>query len=206
MRGEAEVALGRARSPEEYREVLGSCLEECVRLSQMIDSLLFLARAEHPETRLRREPLDVGHELRAIRDFFEAAANESGVALTVQAAGELVADLDRGLFQRAVGNLVENALTHTPRGGTVSLCARREGGAVCVQVADTGCGIAGEHLPHLFDRFYRVDSARSGATGGVGLGLAIVKSIAGLHGGSVEIASTVGRGTRVSLLLPARMT
>jgi two-component system heavy metal sensor histidine kinase CusS len=196
------VALGKSRSPEEYREVLGSCLEECARLARIIESLLFLARSESPETQITREPLDIRRELAAVRDFYEAAAAEAGVALRLICPDGLTADLDRTLFQRALGNLVANALTHTPTGGTVTVAADREDGAVKVNITDTGCGIPAAHLAHVFDRFYRVDDARSAATGGVGLGLAIVKTIAGLHRGSVTIQSEVGKGTRVTLAFP----
>jgi two-component system heavy metal sensor histidine kinase CusS len=203
LRGEAEVALGRARSPEEYQQVLGSCLEESLRLTHLIDSLLFLARSESPRAGVNAEPVNVGRELAAVCEFYEPAAHEAGVALTVTAPGDLVADLDRTLFQRAVGNLVANALAHTPPGGTVTLSAAAEGDAVRVEVTDTGTGIPPEHLPHVFDRFYRADQVRSGSSGRVGLGLAIVKSIAALHRGGAAITSEVGRGTRVRLVLPA---
>src|SRR5439155_17198272 len=109
---------------------------------------------------------------------------------------------DRTLFQRALGNLVANALAHTDGGGTVTLAAGREDGALRVEVADTGCGISANHLPHVFERFYRVDDARSTASGRVGLGLAIVKTIAGLHRGSAAIQSELGKGTRVTLMFP----
>lgn len=203
LRGEAEVALGKPRSAEEYRDVLGSSLEECVRLSRLIDSLLFLARAERPETRLSREEIQVGRQLEAVQEFYEAAANEAGVRLQVKLQDDVVADLDRGLFQRALGNLVENALAHTARGGAVTLSVAREGHRFQVAVADTGCGIPAEHLPSLCDRFYRVDPSRSSGRGGLGLGLALVKSITELHGGSVEVSSQVGHGTRVVLWFPA---
>jgi two-component system heavy metal sensor histidine kinase CusS len=203
LRGEAEVALGKARTPEEYRDVLGSCLEEYARLSRLIDSLLFLARAEAPATQIHKEPVDVGRELAAVREFYEAAAGEAGVRIEVRAPEGVEGALDRTLFQRAAGNLVENALAHTTSGGTITLSAARENGSVRVDVADTGRGIAPEHLPRVFDRLYRVDRSRSAATGGAGLGLAIVKSIAELHGGTASIASEVGKGTRVTLLLPA---
>jgi two-component system heavy metal sensor histidine kinase CusS len=196
------VALGKSRSAEEYREVLGSCLEECARLSRIIDSLLFLARAESPDTQIMRSPLDVGRELAAIRDFYEAAAAEAGVTLRLVCSDGLIANLDRTLFQRALSNLVANALAHTPAGGAVTVAADREDGMVRVQVADTGCGIPEAHLPHVFDRFYRVDDARSASTGGVGLGLAIVKTIAGLHHGSATIKSEVGKGTHVTFAFP----
>jgi two-component system heavy metal sensor histidine kinase CusS len=206
LRGEVEVALGKARTPEEYQETLTSFLEEAGRLTRLIESLLFLARAEHPETQVRREALDVGHLLGAVREFYGAAAEESGVALRVEAAAPVTARLDRTLVQRAVGNLVENALAHTTKGGSITLSATRQNGTVLVEVADTGCGIAAEHLPRVFDRLYRADRSRTAATGGAGLGLAIVKSIAELHGGTAEIASEIGKGTQVRLRLPADMT
>ena len=202
LRGQAEVALGRPRSVEEYRDTLGSCLEECERLGHLIDSLLFLARAENPQTGIVRERIDVARELAVVRDYYEAAAQESGITLTVSAAGPLAADLDRTLFHRAVANLVANALGHTPAGGTITLAARADGDAVTVEVADSGCGIPSEHLPHVFDRFYRVGPARTDSGGHVGLGLAIVKGIVVLHRGSVAIHSTVGGGARVALVFP----
>lgn len=203
LRGEAEVALSRARTPEDYREVLGSCLEECARLSAMIDALLFLARAESAETFINRGVIDAGAELARVQEFYDAAAAEVGITMRVDAEGDLRAHLDRTLFQRAVGNLVANALSHTPSGGLVTLSARRDDAALRVEVRDSGAGIAASDLPHVFDRFYRADPSRSSQTGGVGLGLAIVRSIALLHGGSAEITSEVGRGTTARLIFPA---
>jgi two-component system heavy metal sensor histidine kinase CusS len=203
MRGEVEVALNKARSPEEYREVLGSALEECLRLSRAIDSLLFLARAEHPETQVRREPVDIGNELVAVREFYEAAASDAGIHLDLAASSGLTVPLDRTLFQRAVGNLIENSLSYTGVGGHIRLEAARDNGTLLVSVEDDGCGIPAEHLPRVFDRFHRVDAARSGNSGGAGLGLSIVKSIAVLHGGDARIESAPGQGTRVTLQFPA---
>lgn len=202
LRGEVEVALGKPRSSEEYRDVLGSNLEECGRLARMIDSLLFLARAEKPQAHLVRERFDVGRELGTVCEFFEATASEAGVSLTVDVEGHVLADINRPLFQRAVGNLVGNAIAHTPPGGAVTLAAAGDVVMTRVEVADTGCGIPAAHLPHVFDRFYRGDDARSSASGRVGLGLAIVRSIVELHGGSVEIASVVGQGTRAVMTFP----
>jgi two-component system heavy metal sensor histidine kinase CusS len=206
LRGEVEVTLGRPRTNDEYRDVLGSCLEECGRLARLIDNLLFLARAEHPKTVLATEPVDVGRELTAVREFFEPAAAENGVTVVVEVEGGLVVPADRSLFQRAVGNLVTNALAHTPAGGTITLRGRRTEGRVRVEVVDTGEGIAAEHLPYLFDRFYRADPARSGG-GRVGLGLAIVRGVVELHGGTAMVESAPGRGTTVALTFPvAKMT
>jgi two-component system heavy metal sensor histidine kinase CusS len=200
LRGEVEVALARPRSAEEYRNLLGSCLEECTRLSRLIDSLLFLARAEGRSQSMRPQPLDLGRELAAIAEFYEPLASEAGVALRVVAPPGTRASLDRSLLQSAVGNLIENALAATSSGGSVTVTSGARDGGVRIEVADTGRGIAAAHLPHLFERLYRVDAARGG---GAGLGLSIVKGIASLHGGSVSLASQEGAGTRVELWFPA---
>lgn len=202
LRGEAEVALRKARSADDYREILSSSLEEYERLAHIIDSLLFLARAESPEMRLSKQRLDLGHELTAVKEFYEAAAHEKGVQIRVEVPRPVAADADRTLLQRAVGNLVSNALAHTPSHGCIVLRAFSEKDAVRVEVADSGAGIAAEHLSRIFDRFYRADGARSRNSGGVGLGLAIVRSIASVHGGSAYIQSEPGRGTTVSMMLP----
>jgi two-component system, OmpR family, heavy metal sensor histidine kinase CusS len=115
----------------------------------------------------------------------------------------VIAQLDRTLLQRAVGNLVSNALAHTPAGKSVVLGASVESATVRIEVSDAGEGIPPEALPRVFDRFYRVDESRSQALGGTGLGLAIVQSIMLLHGGNVEIASKIGQGTQVTLRIPA---
>jgi two-component system heavy metal sensor histidine kinase CusS len=201
LRAETEIALGRPRSPDEYREALGSCLEECGRLTRLIDSLLFLARAEDPRTELLTEPVDAATELQAVREFFDPAAAEAGVQLTVEASPGQVVRADRDLLQRAVGNLLANALAHTPAGGTVTLFAARDTTGVRIGVRDTGPGIAAEHLPYVFDRFYRADEARAGQ-GRVGLGLAIVRGIAELHGGTATAASAPGKGTTMTLSFP----
>ena len=204
IRGEAEVALARARSAGEYREVIESNLEEAVRLSDLIGDLLFLARAESPLDQLRRERVDVGELLGGVREYYEASAADGEVSLTTTIArGPVIAELDRALLQRAVGNLVSNALANTPPGGTVVLKTCSDSCAVQIAVSDTGIGIPAKALPRVFDRFFRVDSSRSQVLGGTGLGLAIVKSIAELHGGHVEIASEPGRGTQVTLHIPS---
>jgi two-component system heavy metal sensor histidine kinase CusS len=203
IRGEAEVALARARTVDEYREVLGSCLEEAVRLSDLIGDLLFLARAESPLAHLHRESINVGELLSGIREYYEAPAADRGVSLSTVLPNEpVIAHLDRTLLQRAVGNLVSNALAHTPSGKSVVLGASIQAAAVHIQVSDAGVGIPPEALPRVFDRFFRVDESRSQASGGTGLGLAIVQSITLLHGGNVEIASKIGQGTQVTLRLP----
>jgi two-component system, OmpR family, heavy metal sensor histidine kinase CusS len=203
LRGEVEVALSRDRSPAEYREALGAALEAGVQISALIDRILFLARADDPRTTIQRTKADLASELSVVSEFYAAVAEERGIALRVEAPPGVVADVDVSLLQRAVGNLISNALAHTPAGGSVVLSASRRGDQAVVGVADTGSGIAAEHLPHVFDRLYRVDDARSPTSGGAGLGLAIVRSIARLHDGDATIWSEPGRGTRVSLSFPS---
>lgn len=203
IRGESEVALARTRTPEEYRDVLGSCLEEAVRLSELIESLLFLARSESPGDHLKRTREDLGALLAGLQDYFEPTASDNGIALTVENGPDVIAEVDRKLIQRALSNLVSNALSHSHRGGLIALSAQRQDKQIRVQVRDTGSGITPEALPRIFDRFYRGDPARSRDSGGSGLGLAIVQQIIYLHGGDVQIASDVGKGTTVTVVLPA---
>jgi two-component system heavy metal sensor histidine kinase CusS len=202
IRGEAEVALARVRTPEEYAEVLSSCLEETVRLSELIESLLFLARSESPGDHLKRAREDLGALLASLRDYYDAACAEVGVTLEVETGANLYASADKALLQRALGNLVSNALAHCSKGDRIRLSAAREGARVRIEVRDSGSGIPADALPRVFDRFYRADPARSRDAGGAGLGLAIVRQIVFLHGGTVEIASQPDRGTVVSVVLP----
>ncbi len=205
IRGEAEVALARARTIDEYRDALESSLEEAVRLSDLISNLLFLARTESPLTHLRLERVDVGELLEGVREYYDASAADAGVVLTSAGANEpVIVELDRTLIQRAVGNLISNAVAHTPEGGTVAIKAHAEAARILIEVSDTGVGIPADALPRVFDRFFRVDPSRSKASGGTGLGLSIVQGIMQLHGGNVEIVSKPGTGTRVTLCMPTR--
>jgi two-component system heavy metal sensor histidine kinase CusS len=207
IRGEAEVALARARSIDEYRDTLESSLEEAVRLSDLIGKLLFLARTESPLMHLRRERINVAELLDGVQEYYEASAADRGISLRTRFSDTpVIAELDKMLMQRAVGNLVSNAVAHTRSGGSVVLSASSGSALVRIEVTDTGIGIPAEALPRVFDRFYRVDPSRAQASGGTGLGLAIVQSIMVLHGGNVEIASQLGEGTRVVLSVPASAT
>lgn len=201
IRGEAEVALTRSRTVEEYREVIESTIAECQHLGHIVDNLLFLARTEAAEGHLQRSNFDGRAAIEKIAAFHEPIAEEQ--KLTIRCAGEATFVADEMLFSRAVNNLVENAAHHTPRGGTIEISIATRDGSSEVSVKDTGCGIAAEHLPRVFDRFYRADSSRSSE--GVGLGLALVKSIMDLHGGTATIQSELGRGTKVALSFPSNL-
>lgn len=204
LRGEAEVALQRNRPTEEYRAVLESSLEEYARITRLIDTLLFIAKADQPERGITRQKLDAASECRAVADYFEATIAERGVTMLVRGTAEIYCD--PGLFRRALGNLVDNALRHTPGGGHIDLTVRSGStGGTDIEVSDTGVGIAAEHLPHLFERFYQAGKRENDVTtaaSSFGLGLAIVKSIMELHGGRVDIVSTPERGTTITLFFP----
>ncbi|MGE5506593.1 MAG: heavy metal sensor histidine kinase [Actinomycetota bacterium] len=203
MAGQIDVALEAGRSAEEYREVLESTREEISALSALVERLLFLSRIENHSVSLTVQHLDLAAELQAIREFYDPLAAEAGVLLVVDApeVGTCV-PADRLLLRRVLGNLVVNSVRHTPAGGRVTLSAMGAGSWVRVSVSDTGCGIPPEHLPKVSDRFFRLDPAREAGDGHVGLGLAIAKAIVDLHQGRMEIASTVGEGTEVTILLP----
>jgi two-component system heavy metal sensor histidine kinase CusS len=198
IRGEGEVALTRVRTAEEYREVIESSVGECERLSGIVDNLLFLARAEAAERHIQRTRFNGRPAVEKIAAFYEPIAEEHQTAINCVGEGDIEAE--PMLFGRAVSNLVENALRFTPAGGTIQISIAAGAEHSQVSVKDTGCGIAPEHLPRVFDRFYRADSSRSSE--GSGLGLALVKSIMDLHGGSALVESEVDRGTTVTLTFP----
>lgn len=202
LRGEAELALTKGRSMVDYRACIESAADEYERLSRMVDALLFLARSEQPDAHIDRQVLDIRREVTAVFDFYQAMADEQGVSLTLHGEGTVMAD--SSLLRRALGNLVANALQHTPSGGQVTVEVQAQPDhSVAIIVRDTGHGIAAADLPHVLDRFYRADKARHRRKQGTGLGLAIVQSIMQLHGGTVSIQSQIDQGTSVTLTFPA---
>jgi len=203
LRQQAEVALSRARSVDEYRDVLSSSLEELDRLRRMVDDTLFLARAEDPRANIDRSTLDIGAELTSVAEFLDAVAAEQDVRLEVDAPPGLAVEADRTLLRRAVVNLVSNALRHTPPGGRIVLASDEHDHVIRVSVSDTGSGIAPDALPRVFDRHFRVATG-SGRSEGSGLGLSIVRGVMAMHGGAAAIESEPGRGTRVTLSFPVR--
>jgi signal transduction histidine kinase len=202
---DARFAADAARADD--RQLLEVALRNTRNAARLVQSLGDLAQLDEPQFALRRETLDVAELLGDIALRFEPRAAARGVALTLAPAGDAptAAALDIELLERAIANLVDNALKFCAAGGRITLGVRRDGDAIRVSVADTGAGIAQAELPHLFDRFYQARQSVAPATGegGKGLGLAIVKRIAELHGGSVAVQSRPGQGTTVTLSLPA---
>jgi two-component system heavy metal sensor histidine kinase CusS len=190
LMGLTSLTLRQDRSPEEYRATLVSALEECDRLKKIADGLLFISRADHRRSALSPVTFDATEVITEVVNYHSQIAEDKNVTLRVSAKGQLTAD--RTLFRQALTNLLSNALRHTPSAGDIEVTfdvASDSGKLAELAVSDTGEGIAVEHLPHIFDRFYRVDVARThqaGAPPQTGLGLDIVKAIVELHGGWAE--------------------
>ena len=203
LMGEAEVALSQERTDTEYRKVLESGLEEHMRLSRMIDALLFLARAENSANLIESSLFDPLEEIGKVFSFYEALAEEKHAELSFSGDGLLYGDPT--LFRRVMNNLVSNALYYSPPGVKIHIEVKKAGDDfIEVMVNDTGYGIAEEDLNHIFDRFYRVMSSRSSNPQGSGLGLSIVKSIMDIYNGTVTIRSVPGQGTTVILRFPGK--
>jgi two-component system heavy metal sensor histidine kinase CusS len=199
MLGEAQVALTRDRSAAEYHDTIVSTVAECERLSRIVDNLLFVARVDAAREPIARKWFDARAAVEKIAAFYQMVADDQNVTIHCSGDGEVYADPD--LFERAVGNLLDNALRFTAEHGTIRVVISKPNNDFRVMVIDNGSGIAAEHLPRVFDRFYRAESSRG--SDGAGLGLALVKSIVELHGGSATIHSEVGHGTTVTLRFPA---
>ncbi|MFF3349540.1 sensor histidine kinase [Streptomyces sp. NPDC002779] len=200
IRGWLEVTRDGLVDPDPA--LLGSLHEEALVLQRVIDDLQDLADADAGTLRLHREPVRADELLDQVAAAHRVAADAAGVTLRTMAQGDPWLDADPVRMRQALGNLVSNALRHTPSGGTVTLSARHDGDAVVLEVTDTGCGIAPEDLPHVFDRFWRAEKSRSRRTGGSGLGLPIVRHLLAAHGGTAEAASEPGTGAVFTLRLP----
>jgi heavy metal sensor kinase len=201
IRAEIEVALGTAAVSPDQERLLGSVLEECARLTRLTDQLLTLAR-EDAAARSTREPVDLSALVAGVADNLRPLAEAKGLGLHVKATEGLRARGDAARLRQVFYNLLDNAIKYTPAGGVVEVQVEAQGGTVVACVRDTGIGIPAEHLPHVFERFYRVDKARSRAEGGTGLGLSIARSIVAAHGGRIELTSTPGQGTTCTVALP----
>lgn len=202
LRGETEYALLHARSPDEYRRCLGSQLEELDTLARLINQLLTLARAEAGEIPLAREPVDLGALGATVVEQLEPVAQAADVELACEASNEVVVNGDAGWLKRLLLNLIDNAIKFTPAHGRICVRVSRDNAAARLDVRDTGVGIAPDALPHLFERFYRVDPARSRRTDGAGLGLALAKWIADRHGATIAVTSRPGEGSTFTVRLP----
>ena len=203
IRVEVEAVLDRAATTEEYRGLAGSVLEECGRMARLTDQLLALAREDAGVANPDPVPVDLRELVGEVADALRPVVEARRLKLAAELMAGVVVRGDPVRLRQVAMNLIDNAAKYTPEGGSVRVAVGRADGLAVFTVADTGEGIAAEHLPRVFDRFYRVDKARSREMGGTGLGLAIAKSIVTAHGGQIELTSTIGVGTTATVVLPA---
>jgi heavy metal sensor kinase len=203
LQGEAEVALMHSRTPEHYRAVLSSQLEEFQKLTRMVNNMLLLARAEAGDVHPNTQPVDLASISRAMIEMFQPIAADKGVQLTLNSSPTITVQGDPLWLERMLMNLVENALKYTPRQGSVHVELSAIGDSAVLTITDTGIGISEENLPHIFERFYRADASRSREIEGAGVGLAIVRWVVESHGGQISVQSRTGEGTRFQVKLPA---
>ncbi|HZV83050.1 MAG TPA: heavy metal sensor histidine kinase [Geobacteraceae bacterium] len=201
LMGEAEVTLSRPRSAEEYRQVIVSSLEECQRLTRLIESLMFLARFDKNEIPLKPEEVDIRELVTDTWEYYGPLVEEHGI--TFECIGTMTVHGDRELLRRAIGNLLHNAIVYNRSGGKVTVAMHRnEDHTAGISVSDTGFGISPDDLPRVFDRFQQSGRARQLSPMWPGLVLPIVKAIMELHGGTITVASEQGKGTTFTLLFP----
>lgn len=202
LKGRIEVTLNRSRSSEEYQETLLSLDQEVDRLIRLTNSLLYLARLDQANMQWQAETLDISDFLDSIVESMQPVAELKEINLSGNFSPNLHVHGNLDQLTRLFLNLIDNALKYTPAGGSVKVNLQKVARSVVVTVTDNGPGIAAEHLPHLFKRFYRAESDRGSDTGGTGLGLAIAYEIARQNGGTLSIESQVGQGTTLRVEFP----
>lgn len=204
MRGELEVTLRRARTPEEYQHTLGSNLEEIIRLSRLVEDLLMLARADAGRVELRCEPVNLTALCQNTTEYISPLAEQREQILIYHPPAQAITiNADQQRIKQLLLNLLDNAIKYTEHGGTITLSLSNDDQQVSLTVTDTGRGIPAEDLPHVFERFFRRSAKTSDrSASGSGLGLSIVKWIVDAHGGSIEVQSKVGEGTTFTVRLP----
>ena len=204
IKGQIDVSLQKEREPEAYRQVLRSVNEEVDHLIRLAGSLLTLTRADAGQIPLVFDEVDVAELMTGVVEQVRPVALDKGVGLWFDNGSSVTIKADEDLLLQLMLNLLDNAIKYTPSGGQVNVGSNVNGSQVELRVQDTGVGISREHLPYLFDRFYRVDKGRSRAEGGVGLGLAISRWIAEAHGGTIRVESVPGKGSTFIVLLPTQ--
>jgi signal transduction histidine kinase len=202
LASQIDVALEHDRTPAEYQELLRSLREDAQRMTQLVGELLTLARADAGQQLLTREQLELGELVQSVVQSMQPLATERGVQLSEQVQPHVTVSGDQMRLTQLLINLVDNALRHTPADGRVTIEVAQQAGRAQLRVVDTGAGISAEHLPHVFERFYRADPSRARVDGGSGLGLAIGQWIVQAHGGHIAVESEVGQGSTFTVDLP----
>ncbi len=205
LRGNAELGLA-FKEECSHEEILGEIVKESKKMSSMVEDLLFLARSDSDALPLRKEPIQIAPFLEEVGHRSKILVEKRGACFEAELSVEGEIDADAGRMEQAILVFVDNATKFSPKGETITLSAATDGGELRVSVDDRGPGIPEEVLPHVFERFYRVDKSRERKRGGAGLGLSIAKTIVESHDGRVEAESRLGEGTRMSLYLPLTRT
>jgi heavy metal sensor kinase len=208
VRGQLEVAVFTAETPDQYREAIINALEDVEKLSSIVRTLLLLSQAESGQVVLQKSPLDLADLAADVVDQFQIPAEGKNVRLSADLEPGAIVSADHTQIERLLSNLLSNAVKYTPAGGMVKVSARlaETPGWALLAVEDTGVGIAAKNLPHIFDRFYRVRNAQTDMVQGLGLGLSFVSWIVDVHGGKIDVTSEEGAGSRFTVLLPLAET
>ena len=202
LKGEIEVGLRKRRRLEEYRKILTSNLEEVNHMGRIVDDLLFLSKADMGEVHLQKKPVDLAQLVSEVYAQAKMIAMRKGIHVQMSNDGDVAVVGDRLRLRELLLNLVDNAVKYTPEGGEMRISLERNDQQVTLRVMDTGIGIDPQDQPHIFDRFFRVDKARSREAGGSGLGLSICKWIVEAHGGEISVESDLGKGSMFRVTLP----
>jgi heavy metal sensor kinase len=202
LKGEIEVGLRKRRRPEEYKEILSSNLEEINHMSQIVDDLLFLSKADTGEIHLQKHRINLAKLVSEVYAQTQMIAMTKDIRVHIDNDVEGVVIGDRLKLRELLLNLMDNGVKYTPEGGEMKIALEKDDGRFKLQVMDNGIGIAPADQPHIFDRFFRVDKARSREAGGSGLGLSICKWIAEAHGGEISVESDLGKGSTFTVTLP----
>ena len=202
LRGELEAIARKPQLDNDVRETIGSALEETERLAKIVEGLMAISRLDAGEAKMERSEFDLGELVATTSDQMRLLAEDKSIALRCDATSRIGIEGDRARLKQVVVNLLDNAIKYTPEGGSVGIKVGTTDEIAVIEVEDNGVGIPAEALAHVFERFYRVDKARSRQMGGSGLGLSIVKSVCTAHGGNVTVESEEGRGSRFRVELP----
>jgi signal transduction histidine kinase len=202
LRGELENLTQEARLDEAARDTLGSMLEEVERLTHIVEGLVALSRLDAGDAKIEWVQFDLAELAATTADQMNLLAEDKGISVQCNSKQSVLVEGDRARLKQVVVNLLDNAIKYTSHGGSIQLNVTRQNGHAILDVTDSGIGIPAEAVAHVFDRFYRVDKARSRDEGGAGLGLSIVKSICTAHGAEVQVESVVGKGSRFRITLP----
>ena len=202
LRGQLEVALFTAQTTEQYRDAILDAIADVEQLTKVVRTLLHLSQAESGQVTLAREPVPLAAVVREVAEQFDVVAESKSIAMSSELDDRIIINGDRIQVERLMSNLLGNAIKYTPTGGRIRLSVAARSQRAILAVEDSGCGIAADHLPHIFDRLYRVPDGRLDPDRGLGLGLSFVAWIAKAHQGRIDVDSKPGRGSRFEVSFP----